>query len=73
VVSAGSGQELQVGDVVTLTAGGPRMSVAKVNDNLRQVECIWHTKDDQVERDWFPLASLRRVLDTPPVTLEKVP
>ncbi len=53
--------DLKVGDVVVLTAGGPRMTVVQASASKTDhvVECIWFTRDGKLKRHPFNIATLR--------------
>jgi len=38
-------QKLEIGDVVRLKSGGPKMTVAKPEDEQGQVKCVWFVGD----------------------------
>jgi uncharacterized protein YodC (DUF2158 family) len=44
---------MNVGDVVSLKSGGPKMTVTQVNSDLETVECAWVREDGSVEFAWF--------------------
>lgn len=55
--------EINVGDVVRLKSGGPKMTVAKIgvyHGGVAQATCHWFA-GDKVETGLFPLAALEKV------------
>lgn len=38
-------QKLEIGNVVRLKSGGPKMTVAKPEDEYGQVHCVWFVGD----------------------------
>ena len=50
-------QELNIGDVVELNSGGPKMTVASIQPE--DVRCVWFGCDAKSESSVFPLVALR--------------
>lgn len=64
--------ELNVGDVVTLRSGGPKMTIERVNADEQQAWCIWFD-EGKPQHASFLLTTLakapppgRRVKEQPP-------
>jgi uncharacterized protein YodC (DUF2158 family) len=57
---------LQIGEVVRLRSGGPRMTVVARGARAEPgaVECAWFDKSDAYAVAGFPLAALERVNST---------
>ena len=51
-------QELNVGDVVELNSGGPKMTVVSIQQG-GDARCTWLTPDGKQESGVFPQAALR--------------
>lgn len=52
------GNEIKVGDLVTLKSGGPRMTVVHKFEDTTFV--AWFTDDEKPHRDHFPADALER-------------
>jgi uncharacterized protein YodC (DUF2158 family) len=53
--------EIKAGDVVELKSGGPRMTVAKVENwnGVMRATCHWF-EGDKPQQGYFPVSSLER-------------
>jgi len=57
-----SNQELKIGDTVRLKSGGPKMTVAKLEDKYGQIYCVWFAGEyDKVYHDYFQPDTLQLV------------
>jgi uncharacterized protein YodC (DUF2158 family) len=52
---------IKVGDTVRLKSGGPRMTVARVEEwnGAMRAWCQWFGAGDKKEADYFPVTSLQ--------------
>lgn len=58
-----SNQKLEIGDVVKLKSGGPKMTVTSVEEE--SFHCYWFAGEyDKVHFDHFPIGSLKKLLQT---------
>jgi uncharacterized protein YodC (DUF2158 family) len=53
--------EINVGDVVQLTSGGPRMTVDRIDHSYchQPIKCIWFNKTDELKYAQFSHESLK--------------
>lgn len=56
-------ENFKPGDVVRLKSSGPKMSVNVVDEDNRQVECLWFTPEDKLCRQTFSAELLRKLGD----------
>lgn len=50
--------ELQIGDVVVLKSGGPRMTVTRFWADSTAVDCVWHGYNTEMLTGRFPVATV---------------
>ena len=55
-------EKFEVGQIVQLKSGGPKMTVTGASDGKKDVECTWFAGAKK-EYGWFPTGSLVRVPD----------
>lgn len=56
---------LRVGDVVRLKIGGPKMSIATVDEHVSRYMCHWFNKNNELTCGNFHKKQLVLVADTP--------
>ncbi len=55
---------INVGDVVGLKSGGPKMTVAEISEKDGEARCEWQSGDGKPHVNWYPFPVLTVV---PPV------
>ena len=53
--------DLEVGDVVEIKSGGPKMTVSEVFSDDNIVMCIWYTDNEEHQTREFDPAVLKKV------------
>lgn len=57
--------DLNIGDVVKLKSGGPKMTVTSFDQpygsNIRQCRCTWFKSENEAMDKFFPIESLEKV------------
>lgn len=60
---------MQIGDIVRLKSGGPKMTIAAIDEE--EVSCTWFDRNGRNQMNDFPMATIEIFIASPPEPLQK--